>query len=127
MGDKIDDVAEIERKLLETPGPETRVGARELGVARFEVGTDVGDPNVVALVDKPESHAALLVNAEVAAVAENTVLKHHRVTGRSRAARVADAVSFENPAALGDNVVFLALVAPVLEESRCVCVSLEAS
>lgn len=61
-GDIVDEVAEIEGKLLETPSPEARVGSGVLSMTSLEVGADVGDPDVKALIDEPESHGALFVD-----------------------------------------------------------------
>lgn len=86
--DVVDDIAEIKGEFLETPSPEARVASSVLGMASFEVGADVGDPHVEALVDKPEGHGALLADDEMRGIAENTVLKDDRVANAAGATRV---------------------------------------
>lgn len=112
--DVVDDIAKIKGELLETPCPEARIGSGVFGVTSFKVGPDVGDPNVKALVDEPESHGTLLVDDKVRRVAENTVLQDDRVTYRAAATRIRDSVSLEDPATFSDDLMLIALVAPEL-------------
>lgn len=111
-GDVVDDVTKVESKLLETPSPESRVGTLVFGVTGFEVGTDVGDPNIETLVDEPEGHGAFFVNDKVGGIAKNTVLQDDRVTDASTTTGIGDAVGLEDPTALSDDLVLITLVAP---------------
>lgn len=112
--DVVDDISKIKGELLETPSPEARIRSSVFGVTSFEVGPDVGDPNVKALVNEPESHGTLLVDDKVRRVAENTVLKDDRVTNRAASTRIRDSVSLKDPATFGDDLVLIALIAPEL-------------
>jgi len=113
-GDELNDVLEIVGEVLDAPGPEARVGAGVLGVTGTETGADVCEPDIKALVDEPEGHGSLLVQDEVGRVAENTVLEDDGVTSGTRATRVGETVSLEDPPFLCDNLQLIALVTPVL-------------
>ncbi len=110
----VDNVTKIKGELLETPSPESRIRSSVFSVTSLEVGSNVGDPNIETLVDEPESHGTLFTDDEVRRVTENTVLKYDRVTNGTGTTGVRDSVCLENPTAFGDNVVFVALVAPEL-------------
>lgn len=90
------------------PGPVARVPAAVLAVGLLEVGPDVAEPDVVALLEQPEGHAALLVEDKVGRVAEDAVLEEHGVAADAVLGRE-EVVQSEDEAVFGLDVVLFAL------------------
>ena len=115
LANKLDDITQIKRELFQAPCPLSRIVARELSVACTVIRTNVGEPDVVALIDEPECQGALFAHDKVRRVAEDAVLKYDWVAGAAWTTRVGEAVRFEDPAAFRHDFVFVAAVSPVLE------------